>query len=125
VIDAAGEVNVLFPPPSDDANADIVRARSSLSLPRLKAAPPYGITQLLVMASTQPLQSALRTLRRIAPEVRGSANEASAEEVMRNMFGALDSRRGSTDSDPPAGPRLIDANMVAVLSLLFDVVSAT
>ena len=125
VIDAAGEVNVLFPPASDDAKADIVRARSSLSLPRLEAAPPYGITQLLVMASTQPLQSALRTLRRIAPEVRGSANEASAEEVMRNMFGALDSRRGSTDSDPPAGPRLIDANMVAVLSLLFDVVSAT
>ncbi|MFQ4137865.1 caspase family protein [Nodosilinea sp. PGN35] len=125
VIDAAGEVTVLFPPASDDASADIVRAGRSLSLPRLRAAPPYGITQLLVMASSQPLQSALRTLRRIAPQVRGSASEASAEEVMRDMFGALDSRRGSTDSSLPAGPRLIDASTVAVLSLLFDVVSAT
>lgn len=125
VIDADGEVNVLFPPASDDVNADIVRAGRSLSLPRLRAAEPYGITQVLVMASAQPLQSALRTLRRIAPEVRGSASEASAEEVMRNMFGALDSRRGSANSNPPPGPRLIDANAVAVLSLLFDVVYAT
>ncbi|MGG6242039.1 hypothetical protein ACQ4N7_25755 [Nodosilinea sp. AN01ver1] len=77
------------------------------------------------MASAQPLQSALRTLRRIAPEVRGSTSEASANEVIRDMFGALDSRRGSTDSHLPPGPRLIDANAVAVLSLLFDVVSAT
>lgn len=125
VIDAAGEVNVLFPPASDNANADIVRASRSLSLPRLRAAPPYGITQVLVMASAQPLQSALRTLRRIAPEVRGSASEANAEEVMRDMFGALDSRRGSTGRDRPSGPRLIDAKAVAVLSLLFDVVPAT
>ncbi|MBE9158221.1 caspase family protein [Nodosilinea sp. LEGE 06152] len=75
VIDAAGEVNVLFPPASDDANADIVRAGRSLSLPRLRAAEPYGITQVLVMASAQPLQSALRTLRRIAPAVRGNPRE--------------------------------------------------
>ncbi|WP_017302229.1 caspase family protein [Nodosilinea nodulosa] len=125
VVDAAGEINVLFPPASDDASADIVRANRSVSLPQLRAAPPYGITQLLVMASTQPLRSALKTLRRIAPQVRGSATEASAEEVKRDMFGAVDSRRGSSNGPPLSGPRLIDANAVAVLSLLFDVVSAT
>ena len=122
VIDAAGEVNVLFPPASDNLEADIVRAGRSLALPKLKATEPYGITQVLVMASTQPLQSALRTLRRIAPEVRGGSNEATPDEIMRDMFGALDSRRSGGPDTPLSGDRLIDANTLAVLSLLFDVV---
>lgn len=122
VVDAAGEVNVLFPPASDDPDADIVQPGSTVPLPRLRAAAPLGITQLLVVASPQPLHSALRTLRRVAPRVRGSAEEAAPEEVMRDVFGTLDSRRSGFEAPP--GPRLIDANTVAVLSLLFDVQSA-
>gem|GEM_PF-4051464 len=123
VIDAAGEVTVLYPPTSDDVNSDRVAPRAAINLPALRAIEPYGITQLLVMASPNPLQSALRTLRRIAPTVRGSSNEASPNEVMRDMFAPLDSRRSSGPS--PSGPRLLDVNTVAALSLLFEIVPVT
>ncbi|PSR18701.1 hypothetical protein C8255_06150 [filamentous cyanobacterium CCP3] len=123
VIDAAGEVTVLYPPTSDDVNSDRVAPRAAINLPALQAVEPYGITQLLVMASPNPLQSALRTLRRIAPTLRGSSNEASPEEVMRDMFNTLDSRRSSSLS--LSGPRLLDVNTIAALSLLFEIVPAS
>ena len=121
VIDAAGEVTVLFPPSSDDANRDRVAPGAAINLPALRAVEPYGIAQLLVIASPSPLQSALRTLRRIAPTLRGSSNEAKPDEVMRDLFAPLDSRRSGSEGSP-TGDRLLDVNAVAALSLLFEII---
>ena len=120
-IDAAGEVTVLFPPPSDDPDIDLVTPRGTVPLPQLRAVEPYGIAQLLVIASPSPLQTALRTLRRIASTLRGSSNEAKPDEVMRDLFAPLDSRRSGSEVSP-TGNRLLDVNAVAALSLMFEIV---
>lgn len=126
VIDAIGDVTVLYPPASDDEDLDIVRAGQPLTLGPLRAVKPYGLTELLVIASTQPLQSALRTLRRIAPDRSANRNAeplVNPDEVMRDVFGALESRRGGEEATAlTAGTRSLDVNQVAALSLLYEIV---
>jgi hypothetical protein len=122
VIDAEGEVDVLYPVASDDETIDWVQAGRSLSLGPLEAAEPHGLTELLVIVSTQPLQTALRTLRRITPR-RSGETAATPDEVMRDVFDALDSRRsGAGMTALTAAPRSLDVTQVAALSLLYEIV---
>ena len=120
-INAAGAVAVLFPLASDDANQDRVDPGASKSV-NLVARAPLGIAQLLVIASPTSLQTTLRTLRRMASTLRSADQSAQAPDVMQEMFSTLDSRRSGSDSPPPSGPRRLDANAVAALSLLFEIV---
>ncbi|MEM9218651.1 MAG: caspase family protein [Cyanobacteria bacterium P01_F01_bin.150] len=122
VIDATGDVTVLSPPASDDPNIDIVEAGQSIVLGPLRAIEPHGLTELLVIASTHPLQSALRILRRVAANRRDPEIVVTPDEVMGNVFGALDSRRsGETGTVLASGTRSLDVNQVAALSLLYEV----
>ena len=125
VIDGAGEVNVLFPPAAtDDPTLDVIRGNDQKS-ETLKAVPPFGMAELLVLASPQSLVGPLRTLRRNAPDLsgprRGSEN-ISAADVMTDLFGAMDTRRGEPTADVVEGTRLLDVEDVAILSLLFEIV---
>ncbi|MEB3289500.1 MAG: hypothetical protein VKI82_06265, partial [Leptolyngbya sp.] len=123
-INAAGEVAVLFPPASDNANQDRVDPGAAIPLPRLRAVEPLGIAQLLVIASPTSLQATLRALRRIASTLRSADQSAQAPNIMQKMFSALDSRRSGSESSSssPSGPRRLDVNAVAALSLLFEIV---
>ncbi|MEN8445785.1 MAG: hypothetical protein ABG776_12310, partial [Cyanobacteria bacterium J06555_13] len=95
-----------------------------------KGAKPFGIAELLVLASPQSLVSPLNTLRNNAPELntlRGdSANvsddNVSAAAVMNDLFAAMDTRRGEPTDDIIEGTRLLDVEDVAALSLLFEIV---
>jgi hypothetical protein len=124
-IDGAGEVTVLFPPEvSDDPTLDVITGNGEKSQ-RLKAAPPFGIAELLVLASPQSLVSPLRTLRNNTPNLqdprRGDAN-ISAADVMSDLFRTMDTRRSEPTADVIEGTRLLDVEDVAVLSLLFEIV---
>lgn len=124
VIDAAGEVNVLFPPVGvDDSQIDVIPRRGS-QVERLRSARPYGITELLVLASPQSLVSPLKKLRNIAPDFGQSLRrgaEANSVEAMNDIFGAMDTRRSGESGSSIQGPRLLDVDEVAVLSLLFEI----
>lgn len=121
-INAAGEVAVLFPPASDTANQDRLDPEVSKSVP-LVARPPLGIAQLLVIASPTTLQATLNALRRTASTLRSADESAQAPNIMQEMFSTLDNRRSGNDSPPPSGPRRLEANAVAALSLLFEIVA--
>jgi hypothetical protein len=121
-INAAGEVAVLFPPASDTANQDRLDPEVSKSVP-LVARPPLGIAQLLVIASPTTLQATLNALRRTASTLRSADESAQAPNIMQEMFSTLDNRRSGSNSPPPSGPRRLEANAVAALSLLFEIVA--
>ena len=121
-INAAGEVGVLLPRASDNANQDRIDPGASKS-ERLRARAPLGIAQLLVIASPTSLQSTLNALRRVASTLRSADESAQAPDIMQDMFSTLDSRRSGNDSPPPSGPRRLEANAVAALSLLFEIVA--
>lgn len=129
VIDAAGEINVLFPPMgSDDPNLDVIPRRGSKSVtPR--GAEPYGITELLVMTSPQSLVRPLAKLQRNAPRLgaersQNRGSETTSIEAMDDIFGAMDTRRGAQAGNDDQGPRLLDVDEIAVMSLLFEIVPA-
>lgn len=123
VIDSAGEVNVLFPAVSDDSGLDIIKANGSKT-ESLRAVRPFGIAELLVLASPQSLFGPLATLSRNAPHFenpRRRGTEISATDVMSDLFSAMDTRRGEPSADIIEGTRLLDVEDVAVLSLLFEI----
>ncbi|MEO0851915.1 MAG: caspase family protein [Cyanobacteria bacterium J06648_11] len=136
VIDSAGEVNVLYPPrATDDPMLDVVRRNSAKMIPPFKGAAPFGIAELLVLASPQSLVSPLNRLRNSAPplsnlrrrgENRGGEERdveaVSAADVMTDLFGAMETRSGGADGDVIEGTRLLDVEDVAALSLLFEIV---
>lgn len=135
IIDPTGAVNVLFPPTSDDENIDVILGNGN-KVTRLRAQPPYGIVEVLVLASPQSLAGPLSTLRKNAPKLstsgpRGEADtptepqaDVSAVEVMSDLFGAMGTQRNGADADVIEGTRLLDVDDVAVLSLLVDIVPA-
>ncbi|PZV09781.1 MAG: hypothetical protein DCF32_01630 [Leptolyngbya sp.] len=124
-IDSAGQLTVLFPPgASDDPQIDVI-APGGLQAIELRAAPPHGIAELLVLASPQSLVSPLKKLRSNAPKLDRSPNrgeEVDSVAAMDDLFGAMDTRRGSSTPIAGAGPRLLGVEDVAVLSLLFEIV---
>ena len=122
-IDSAGAVAVLFPTASDDPNHDVI-ARGSSKTEDLTAVEPKGIVELLVLASPQSLVGPLTTLSRSVDRLsRGERGDSTtAPEVMADIFGVLDIRR-SQPVDTIKGPRLLDVEEVAVLSLMFEIVS--
>jgi hypothetical protein len=129
VIDAEGGVVVLHPRSFNEGDAttdDVLRAGRSLSLGPLTAIEPYGLAELLVIASTYPIRTALRTLDRIAPDdaSRRSSDAplATPDEVMRDVFRTLDTRRSGEQVNLQSGGRSLDVNQVAALSLLYEIV---
>ena len=124
VIDAAGEVTVLFPPSGvDDDQIDVISRRGN-RIERIRAVPPYGIAELLVLASPQSLVSPLENLRDSAPDFDRSLQrgaETDSVAAMNDIFSAMDTRRSGAPTSSIQGPRLLDVEEVAVLSLLFEI----
>jgi hypothetical protein len=128
-IDSAGEVNVIFPTATDNLNLDVIKSNDKTEQP-LKAVKPYGLTELLVIASPQSLVGPLATLQRNAPKLDRSSSrgvergeEVSSVEVMEDLFSTMDVRRGENPTNRIEGTRLLDVEDVAVLSLLFEIMA--
>ncbi|NEQ48411.1 MAG: DUF4384 domain-containing protein [Leptolyngbya sp. SIOISBB] len=152
VIDAAGLVNVVFPFTTDDARNNLVFKGERRQIQTLRGDVPYGLPELLLLASPQPLDSTLTKLRQVVNTLAiddGTLEESlcsstntqrgtlmarlkqtsdapsAVDVVMTDMFGALDGSRGNAASgDLPAGPRAVGVDQIAVISRLFHVVPA-
>ncbi len=119
VIDAKAAITTLIPRPSDTRGADILRSGGSIRLGPLFAAPPYGLTELMVIVSTQSLSGPLRTLKRIiVPRI--NEPELPPNEFMQDLFGALDEPLRTPENGVALYP--LDANQMTVLSLLYEVI---
>ncbi|MEM9218650.1 MAG: caspase family protein [Cyanobacteria bacterium P01_F01_bin.150] len=130
VIDAVGDLSLLYPPISDDPDIDVVKSERSISV-ELRAAEPHGLADLLVIASRQSITGFLRTLRQAITEQRRSEttinpDQVMPNEVMQDVFEALMINRNS-EEEIDSEPRTIglDVNQVAVLSVLYDIIPDT
>ncbi|MEO0825001.1 MAG: caspase family protein [Cyanobacteria bacterium J06642_9] len=125
VIDAHGEVTVLFPydwdAPEDQA---LVQAGEEVPFPTIRAIPPEGITELLVIASNSQLRQALKTMQRLAPAShRGAIPLTEPGEVMAALLDDLSTQRGEPSAENQQ--RQMDTGQVAAVSLLYRVVAKT
>jgi len=128
VIDATGEMAVLFPN-QWTAASDVTRlaAGRTLYLPhpgrdrfRLVTQEPRGTTEVLVIASSTPLDQALRALRELASQsgqTRGPVGLEDPTEVVDTLLNDLN-RSPVGRSQTVA----VDARQLAALAISFDVI---
>lgn len=130
VIDAAGIMSVIFPNQwTASVESTLLPAGATLRLPepgrdrfRLVTQPPVGTTEVLVVASTRPLDKALRGLQAIATErgLRdGPVSIADPNAVVDDLLADV-----SADTSGPisAATRGINVSQLAALSITFDVI---
>ncbi|MEM8546488.1 MAG: DUF4384 domain-containing protein, partial [Cyanobacteria bacterium P01_H01_bin.119] len=96
VIDAGGDMAVIFPNQwTATGDATLLEAGERLQLPdpnrddfQLVTQEPKGTTEVLVVASTQPLDAALRSLQSLAAEAnqtRGPVGLSQPDQVVDNL----------------------------------------
>lgn len=124
-INSHGAVNILSPYKYEDPEAESrVGAMEVYSFPRIRATEPVGLSELLVVASTSPLDKALKIIKRNVPSNnRSSIPVTEPNEVMTALLTDLDSRRSAENSTINTASQ-IDTRQVAVVSLLYRVVKA-
>ncbi len=138
VIDAAGEMAVIFPNDwiSPD-NAPLFAAGEKRIIPgesdnfKLTVGEPFGTTEALIIVSTNPLRNSLKVLKRIAKRggtTRGpvAPNEDEILDVTNKLLTDLDAAtRGGLNVEGvqlPVGVRGIDTNRLASMAITFDVI---
>ena len=138
VIDSAGEMAVIFP--NDwgvSEGAALLRAGEKRTIPsqndgfKLTVGKPFGITEALIIASTNPLRNSLKVLQGIAKRggrTRGpiAPSEDEALDVADKLLDDLDAAtRGGLNVEGvelPAGVRGVDTNKLAAMAIAFNVV---
>ncbi|WP_008317299.1 caspase family protein [Leptolyngbya sp. PCC 6406] len=129
VIDVTGEMTVIFPN-QWTASADVTRlaAGATLLLPdpnrdsfRLVTQEPRGATEVLIIASSQPLDHGLRALREVATR-SGTASGPVGMDDPAQIVGDLLTDVATTRGTPTRSVQSVDASQLAALSLTFDVV---
>ncbi|NJN22659.1 MAG: DUF4384 domain-containing protein [Leptolyngbya sp. RL_3_1] len=129
VIDATGEMAVLFPN-QWTAAADVTRvaAGQTLLLPnpnrdsfRLVTQAPTGPTEVLVVASSQPLDNALRALQAVATRSGASSGPVAVADPTDVVSGLLADVSGTRGSGSSNAVQTVDASQLAALSVTFDV----
>ncbi|MGB3655149.1 MAG: caspase family protein [Rivularia sp. (in: cyanobacteria)] len=138
VIDAAGEMAVIFPNNwGVPDGATLLPAGEKRTIPsqndgfKLTVGEPFGMTEALIIASTNPLRNSLKVLKEIATRggtTRGpiAPNEDEFLDVTDKLLDDLDTAtRGGLNVEGvelPAGVRGIDKNKLAAMAIAFDVV---
>nr|WP_207714305.1 DUF4384 domain-containing protein [Scytonema sp. UIC 10036] len=139
VIDAAGEMAVIFPNDwSASEDAALLPARDKQIIPgendgfKLTIGEPLGITEALIIASTSPLRTSLKVLKEIATRgntTRGplSANNDEFLDVTDKLLEDLDAgTRGGINVEGvqlAANVRGVDTKKLAAMAIAFEVVS--
>ncbi|MDJ0697240.1 caspase family protein [Mastigocoleus sp. MO_188.B34] len=138
VIDAAGEMAVIFPNDwSVSEGAALLAAGEKRIIPtqndgfKLSVGEPFGMTEALIIASTDPLRNSLKVLKGIAKRggtTRGpvAPDEDEVLDVTDKLLTDLDTAtRGGLNVEGvnlPAGVRGVDTNKLAAMAITFDVV---
>ncbi|MEH1779845.1 MAG: caspase family protein [Nostoc sp.] len=127
-----GDIDILFPL-SDGKNAALVSAGQTLQIPseaemktgeKMSFGKPLGILEVLIVASTAPIDKALKPLQALIMEQRsekrsGSQVAEKAEEAIASLLDDLASEtRGETKTDI----RQFDVQQMAALSITFAIV---
>ena len=138
VIDASGEMAVIFP--NDwgvSVDSALLKAGDKRTIPsqndgfKLTVGEPFGMTEALIIASTNPLRTSLKALKEIAKrggKTRGpiAPNEDEFLDVTDKLLDDLDAAtRGGLNVEGvelPAGVRGVDTNKLAAMAIAFDVV---
>lgn len=135
VIDAAGEISVIFP--NDWIVADdvtIIKAGKKLLVPdpnndsfALIAQEPLGVGEVLIIASATPLRGALQALRKIASRggnTRGPITPNEPVEVIGSLLDDLaQGTRGITvPQSSSQAVKKIDTSQMAAMSITFEVI---
>ncbi|BAY83860.1 peptidase C14 caspase catalytic subunit p20 [Calothrix parasitica NIES-267] len=139
VIDSAGEMAVIFP--NDwgvSEGAALLRAGEKRTIPsqndgfKLTVGEPFGITEALIIASTNPLRNSLKVLKDVASRGNRSRgpiapSEDESLDVADKLLDDLDAAtRGGLNVEGvelPAGVRGVDTNKLAAMAIAFEVVS--
>ncbi|MBV6622725.1 MAG: caspase family protein [Rivularia sp. (in: Bacteria)] len=138
VIDAAGEMAVIFPNDwGASINATLLSAGEKRIIPgssdgfKLTVGEPFGMTEALIIASTNPLRNSLKALKGIATRSRITRGPiAPKEDEFLNLTDELltdldNATRGGIKVEGvqlPAGVRGADTNKLAAMAIAFDVV---
>ena len=138
VIDASGEMAVIFP--NDwgvSVDSALIKAGEKRTIPsqndgfQLTVGEPFGMTEALIIASTNPLRTSLKALKEIAKrggKTRGpiAPNEDEFLDVTDKLLDDLDAAtRGGLNVEGvnlPAGVRGVDTNKLAAMAIRFSVV---
>lgn len=132
-----GQMDVVYPAewtsPEDDA---LVAAGQAIDIPesgfQITVGRPLGVTEVLVIASTNPLRNTLRRLQSIASltgRTRGAISLRSAEEEPTDVINDLlqdlnEGVRGSRSLYVSATDRGVSTEQVAAISLSYRAVEA-
>ncbi|WP_377963688.1 caspase family protein [Almyronema epifaneia] len=132
VIDATGEITVIFPNQwTTLAAVTRLRAGEIMRLPdpsrdsfQIVTQPPLGATEVLMIASTNPLDEALRALRNLAAQSSQSRGPVALSEPTAVIDSLLNDLSGKTRGRPSELPsnNLLDTRQLAALSITFEVV---
>lgn len=134
-IDSEGTIIVIFPNHwADLAQKNIsIPPQKTLKVPdyntsgfELQSAEPFGITEVLIVSSTNPLERSLLKLEKLAGQnqiSRGAMILSQPIEVIEDMI--IDFDRDTRNKEATAAPKnnyLIDTTQLAILSIPFEVV---
>lgn len=130
-----GAIDILSPL-TDGKDAAIVAAGQTLKIPsdadiatgaRLAFQQPLGLAEMLVIASTAPIDKALRPIQALAAEkANPQRSESQVAEKTEEIVGSLlddlaGGTRGGTNSAPV---RQLDVKQMAALSITFEIVDS-
>jgi hypothetical protein len=117
-----GDIDIPFPL-GDSNNAALVSAGQTSQILKLYFGKPLGIAELLVVASTTPINAAVKAIQALIWEQRngkrgGSEVVEKAENAIASLLDDLAGSRGETKIDV----RLYDTQQMAALSITFAIV---
>ena len=118
-----GDIDILFPL-NDGKNAALVLAGQTIQIPKLSFGKPLGIVEVLIVASTAPIDKALKPLQTLVIEQRSEKRSSSqvAEKAEEAIASLLDDLAGGKRGETKTGIRLFDTQQMAALSITFEIV---
>ncbi|MHC5916094.1 MAG: caspase family protein [Nostoc sp.] len=127
-----GDIDILFPL-SDGKNAALVSAGQTLQIPseaemktgeKMTFGKPLGILEVLIVASTAPIDKALKPLQALIMEQRSEKRSGSqvAEKAEEAIASLLDDLAGGTRGEIKTDIRQFDIQQMAALSITFEII---
>nr|WP_322711776.1 caspase family protein [Nostoc sp. ChiSLP03a]MDZ8213019.1 caspase family protein [Nostoc sp. ChiSLP03a] len=127
-----GDIDILFPL-SEGKNAALVSAGKPLQIPseaemktgrKLSFGKPLGIVEVLIVASTVPIDKALKPLQALIMEQKSEKRSASqvAQKAEDAITSLLDDLASGTRSETKTNIRQFDVQQMAALSMTFEII---
>ncbi|MDZ8034432.1 caspase family protein [Nostoc sp. DedSLP04] len=124
-----GDIDILFPL-SEGKNAALVSAGQTLQIPseaegKLSFGKPLGIVEVLIVASTVPIDKALKPLQALIMEQRSEKRSSSqvAEKAEDAIASLLDDLAGGSRGETKTNIRQFDVQQMAALSITFEIIA--